>query len=68
MECLNNKNKTRCTCTYEPCSRKGRCCECIDYHKKMGELPGCLFSPKDERTYDRSVEFFVKCHKSDRVS
>jgi hypothetical protein len=23
-------NLARCNCTYEPCSRKGICCECID--------------------------------------
>ncbi|MCX8015556.1 MAG: DUF6485 family protein, partial [candidate division WOR-3 bacterium] len=45
LECNINKNKNNCTCTYEPCSRKGRCCECILYHKKANELPGCLFPP-----------------------
>ena len=29
MECNIEKNKRNCTCTYEPCSRKGKCCECI---------------------------------------
>jgi len=58
--CNADKNKASCTCTYEPCPRKGACCECLVYHRRMGELPGCLF-PKDvERSYDRSVETFVK--------
>ena len=53
-------NLARCNCTYEPCSRKGICCECIAYHKKLGELPACYFSKAAERTYDRSIATFVK--------
>ncbi len=63
MECNIEKNKSNCACTYEPCSRKGKCCECIAYHKNMGELPGCLFSPEVERTYDRSIEKFIETYK-----
>lgn len=63
MECNIEKNKRNCTCTYEPCSRKGKCCECITYHWNMGELPGCLFPPKVERTYDRSIEKFIETYK-----
>ncbi|MBD3284934.1 hypothetical protein GF359_01050 [candidate division WOR-3 bacterium] len=54
-------NTIECPCTYEPCSRKGKCCECIDYHRKMGELPGCLFTPEEERTYNRTIEYYVRC-------
>jgi hypothetical protein len=60
MECRKETNLKRCNCTYEPCARKGICCECIYYHKNMGELPACYFSSKDERTYDRSIDFFIK--------
>lgn len=60
--CNIDRNKTRCTCTYEPCSRKGLCCECVTYHRKSGELPGCFFSTEDEKTYDRSVERFVRAN------
>ncbi|MEM3445656.1 MAG: DUF6485 family protein [Thermoplasmata archaeon] len=63
MECRKVENARRCTCTYEPCSRKGICCECIAYHRSHGELPGCLFPPDAERTYDRSIEYFVKIHR-----
>ena len=62
MECQIDANKTECTCTYDPCPRKGRCCECISYHWKSGELPGCVFPPEVEHTYDRSVERFVQIH------
>ena len=63
MECKVEKNRLKCNCTYEPCSRKGLCCECLTYHRSMEELPGCLFSPDVERTYDRSIKRFVQCLK-----
>ncbi|MEW5817575.1 MAG: DUF6485 family protein [Spirochaetota bacterium] len=52
-------NLSKCNCTYEPCSRKGTCCECISYHRSMGELPACYFSAKTERSYDRSIRRFI---------
>ena len=60
MECNIDKNLARCNCTYEPCSRKGKCCECLHYHRRMGELPACFFPPEAERTYDRSIAHFVR--------
>ena len=59
MECEVEVNKAKCTCTYESCSRKGKCCQCILYHRALGELPGCLFPPEVERIYDRSISRFV---------
>ena len=56
MECQTEKNKTQCSCTYEPCSRKGICCECISYHRASNEAPACLFPPEVEKTYDRSIK------------
>ncbi len=61
-ECNVQVNTAKCTCTYEPCSRKGICCECIEYHLKMGQLPGCVFPAEVERTYDRSIERFVQTY------
>ena len=56
MECVNReKNLEHCTCTYPGCSRKGMCCECIRYHRENGEIPGCLFPPEIEKTFDRSA-------------
>jgi hypothetical protein len=49
-----------CNCTYEPCPRKRRCCECVAYHRRSGELPACYFDAAGERTYDRSVANYVK--------
>jgi len=66
MDCHVRRNLDACTCTYEPCSRKGRCCECIAYHRRHGELPGCVFPPEVEKEYDRSIKRFVSSAKVDR--
>jgi hypothetical protein len=61
--CNITKNIESCACTYPSCSKKGLCCECIAYHKARGELPGCLFPPEVEKTYDRTIERFISCYK-----
>jgi len=58
MDCNKDMNLNRCTCTYEPCPRKGVCCDCIQYHVRNRELPGCCFPREAERTYNRSFEYF----------
>ena len=64
MKCPNEaKNKEFCTCSYPGCSRKALCCECLRYHLGSGQLPGCVFPPEAEKTYDRSIEYFVSLHK-----
>ncbi|MDD4955062.1 MAG: DUF6485 family protein [Candidatus Omnitrophica bacterium] len=61
MNCQNRqKNISACNCSYEPCARKGFCCECLSYHRKNSELPACYFSPDAEKTYDRSIKHFLK--------
>lgn len=60
MECVVTTNRKMCNCTYEPCPRKGRCCECMHYHRKSGELPACYFSAEIERTYDRSIDNYLR--------
>ncbi len=64
MECNINANKKKCNCTYEPCSRKGVCCECIRYHFDLGELPACLFPDDVEKTYDRTIERFIQVYQN----
>ncbi len=59
MECKKEVNLKRCTCTY-PCEQKGTCCDCLAYHLRSRQLPGCCFPPKAEKTYDRSFEAFAK--------
>ncbi len=58
--CSVSRNKSKCNCTYEPCSRKGVCCDCIEYHRRNDELPACYFTAEAERTYDRSIECFIR--------
>lgn len=60
MECKKDKHLDRCNCSYEPCSRKGTCCECLHYHLKARQLPACCFPADAERSYDRSFEHFAK--------
>ncbi len=59
MNCQLEQNKTNCNCTYEPCSRKGRGCECLTYHLNARELPACVFPAHIEKTYDRSFKRFA---------
>lgn len=54
------QNLSHCNCTYGSCDKKGICCECLHYHRKMGELPACYFTPEVERTFDRSIARFIK--------
>jgi len=60
MECNREANLSSCICSYEPCSYKGLCCECITSHVKKRQLPGCCFTVEAEKTYDRSFEHFAR--------
>jgi len=61
MECKKDKNLTdRCNCTYAGCDKKGVCCDCLAYHLKMRQLPGCCFPAEVERSYDRSFQAFAR--------
>ena len=60
MECKQTKNLKQCNCSYEPCSRKGLCCDCLQYHIKMRQLPACVFPNDAEKTFDRSYEHFAR--------
>lgn len=62
-ECNQDQIKMKCPCTYSSCSRMGKCCECIEYHLNMKELPGCVFakiSKEAELSYDRTFEHFAR--------
>jgi len=67
MECQKDRNLQRCNCTYEPCPRKGTCCDCIAYHLTMRDLPACAFDDAAERTYDRSFEHFARLVQEGRL-
>ena len=65
--CNIDHNKTICTCTFS-CGRKGICCECIEYHRGSGELPGCYFPKEAEKSGDRSVNNFINIVKQKGTS
>lgn len=67
MECQKEKNKKGCNCSYEPCGRKGICCDCLRYHLQSRELPACAFPNNAERTYDRSFEHFARLVGQNKV-
>jgi hypothetical protein len=67
MECKQKQNSQECNCSYEPCSKKGICCECLQYHLGSRELPACFFPADAERTYDRSFEHFARLVTQRRV-
>ncbi len=60
-KCPKSKvNAVNCTCTYFSCPRHGLCCECMHYHRLRDEIPACYFSPEEEKTYNRSIEFYCQ--------
>lgn len=64
MSCANiDCNLKSCNCSYSGCSRKGKCCECIQYHISNDELPACAFPDSVEKTYDRSFKRFAQIYK-----
>lgn len=67
MICKKEENKLRCNCSYESCSRKGICCECLNYHLANRELPACFFPDDVEKTFDRSFEKFAELVKNKKI-
>ncbi|GAB4033867.1 MAG: DUF6485 family protein [Elusimicrobiota bacterium] len=67
MECKKKENAASCSCSYDPCPRKGVCCECVAYHRENGEIPGCFFTKTGEKTYDRSIENFIRDAKNSEL-
>ncbi|MCD6156099.1 MAG: hypothetical protein J7J32_03545 [Candidatus Atribacteria bacterium] len=61
-DCNLKANLAKCPCSYPGCPRKGKCCECIMYHRAHGELPACFFPEEVERTYDRSIQRFIEAY------
>lgn len=67
MDCKKDKNLVKCNCSYEPCPRKGTCCDCLRYHLVARELPACCFPDSVERTYDRSFETFARLVTQNKI-
>ena len=64
MECQRiDANLEKCNCSYNPCDKKGKCCECLSYHWRMKQLPACLFPSDIEKTYDRSLKRFISIYQ-----
>ena len=64
MECSNmDGNMDLCSCSYPGCPRKGKCCECLQYHLGSNQLPACAFPADVEKTYDRSFARFARIYK-----
>ena len=62
-ECRLEENLKYCNCSYEPCDRKGLCCQCIQYHLRLNELPACCFPAAAEKSWDRSIKNFIRIHQ-----
>lgn len=60
MDCVSTTSLKHCICTYTTCDKRGNCCKCIQYHRRQGEIPGCLFTPEGERSHDRSLAHFIE--------
>jgi hypothetical protein len=60
MECQKKENLEMCACTSLSCARRGMCCECIQYHRRLKELPGCFFPEHAEATYNRKLKYFLE--------
>jgi hypothetical protein len=61
-ECRLEENKKYCNCTYS-CGKHGMCCTCLRSHIQNNEVPACFFPKDAERTYDRSVENFIRIYQ-----
>jgi len=60
MECKKEENKIGCTCTATGCKNRGICCDCVRHHRENNEIPGCFFPASVEKSWDRSIENFVR--------
>ncbi|GAB6082126.1 DUF6485 family protein [Desulfuromonas carbonis] len=60
MECTAKSSPTHCSCSYPGCDKHGNCCQCVLFHRQRNEIPGCFFSAAGERSYDRSLNHFLK--------
>lgn len=64
-DCKNyEKNLEGCTCSYTSCGDRGVCCDCVRKHRNNGEIPGCFFTTLGEKTYDRSIENFIRTYEN----
>jgi hypothetical protein len=60
MECQKESNAKNCPCVHTECSRHGVCCECLQYHLGLNQLPACCFPFEIAKTDERSISKFVE--------
>jgi hypothetical protein len=70
MQCKQEENLGNCPCSYPDCPRKGMCCDCVDHHRRKGEIPACFFPAEyeAETTNDRSIDNFIAAHEKYKKS
>lgn len=39
---MSGCNEGNCPCTNTSCEMHGKCCECINLHRKINALPTCM--------------------------
>jgi hypothetical protein len=67
MECMQKENLKDCNCTYD-CPKKGFCRKCVREHREKNQLPACYFSAEAEKTYDRSIEYFIELWNNGKIN
>jgi len=45
---MANCNEENCTCPKKDCERHGKCCECINFHRNMGNKVSCMRDKVEE--------------------
>jgi hypothetical protein len=68
MQCKREENLQNCPCSFPDCPRKGKCCECVEHHRRKGEIVACFFpvEAEMETMNDRSAENFIKAHEKSK--
>ena len=65
MNCKQEENSGRCTCTAQDCERRGICCDCLTTHLSGRTFPACVFPAGFEGK--RSFEAFAQLVEAGRV-
>ena len=60
MDCIKDHILERCSRTYAPGPREGRCGECLRHHLAKRQLPASCFPEEAEATGNRSFEHFTQ--------
>ncbi|MHC5036097.1 MAG: hypothetical protein ACYTHM_02175 [Planctomycetota bacterium] len=49
-------NAEECPCDVGDCPRRGICCECIEFHRKIDESPACIARLGDRLRLEADAE------------